>query len=236
MPPPMQQPAPFEQVLLDLEQTEEREAAAQELPPLLRTLLHDPARLGVVRDERADAGHLACLAQPGRRALGAFLGRVTDFTASGDLSALGDVRYATAHTLENGKTHVFAVWSEGEFRLDSLFPASGDAPGSDLPDIPRPPSATRPLCVTALGRGFSLRLYDSAHPREDLLAFYERELPVQGWEPLPSMLEGQRLRDGTYVRAFTRNGQAVAIGVGATRDGKTGVSLVDLGVIARIAR
>jgi hypothetical protein len=213
-----------------------REAAAQEPSLLLRALLDDPGRLSILRNDSAEEGHLACLAQPGReRGLSAFLERAGDFVASGDLSRLGDVRYVAARKLENGKTHVIAVWSEGEFRIGALFPEAGDAPGSDLPDVPRPPDATRQLCATAAGRAFGLRLYDSARPRHEVLAFYERELPSRGWDPLPTGLEAGKLRDGTSVRAFSRAGHVVAFGIGETDAGKTGISLIDLGSVGRSA-
>jgi hypothetical protein len=206
----------------------------QALSPLLRALIEDPGRLGVLRGESADEGHLACLAQPrGTSGLMAFLERAGDFVASGDLSRLGDVRYVAARKLDSGKTHVIAVWSEGELRIGSLFPESGDAPGTDLPDVPRPPEATRQLCAMAAGRSFGLRLYDSPRPQQEVLAFYERELPSRGWEPLRTRLEAGRLRDGTSVRAFTRDGHVVALGIGGTNTGKTGISLIDLGAVGR---
>jgi hypothetical protein len=128
---------------------------------------------------------------------------------------------------------VLTVWSEGAFRIGALFPASGDAPGSDLPGVPRPIAATRELSVLAPGRSFALRLYGSTRPPQEVLAFYARALPEQGWEPLPTRLPEGRLGNGAAMHAFTREGRAVAIGTSSAADGKTIVSLVDLGAVRR---
>jgi len=209
-------------------QSAESPAPAPALSPLVRTLLEDPERMSILRNEGADEGHLACLARSGdARGVMAFL------VASGDLSRLGDVRYVTARKLDSGKTHIIALWSEDELHIGSLFPEWGDAPGSDLPDVPRPPESTRPLCATAGNRAFGLRLYDSARPQVEVLEFYARELPSRGWDPLPTRLAAGKLSDGTSVRAFTRAGHVVALGVGATNAGKTAISLIDLGAVGR---
>lgn len=133
--------------------------ATLERKALLETVVHHPGRLGVVRHETDEEGQLACLAAPdGRRGLSAVLQAVQEFTESGDLSRLGQMRYVTARKLGNGKTHVIAIWSEGKFLLDSLFPETGDAAGSDMDGVPRPPEAARELCATALDQPFGLRL------------------------------------------------------------------------------
>jgi hypothetical protein len=228
------QPAPGDRWLLDLDEKVQRAEKPQALPALLDSLLHQPERLGILRDERAGAGQLACIAAPhGSGGLSGFLTRVREFVSSGDLAAIGDARYVAARRLENGKTHVLTIWSEGTFRIGALFPESGDAPGSDLPDVPRPIAATRELCVIAPGRSFALRLYGSTQPPQEVLAFYARALPEQGWDPLPTRLPDGRLDNGAAMRAFTREGRAVAIGTSSTADGTTVVSLADLGAVRR---
>jgi hypothetical protein len=232
--PPLQ-PMPGDRWLLDLDEKIQRAETPAELPALLDSLLHQPEQLGIVRDERAGAGQLACIAPPhGNGGLTAFLARAREFLRSGDLAAIGDVRYVAARELDNGKTHVLAVWSEGAFRIGALFPASGDAPGSDLLGVPRPIAATRELSVIAPGRSFALRLYGSTQRPHEVLAFYARALPEQGWDPLPTRLPHGRLDNGAAMHAFTRAGRAVAVGAGSGTDGKTVVSLVDLGAVRRI--
>jgi hypothetical protein len=206
----------------------------QALSPLVRTLLEDPGRLSILRGENAEEGQIACLAQPaGARGLSALLERAQEFVASGDLSRVGDVRYVAARKLASGKTHVIAVWSEGELRIGSLFPEAGDAAGTDMADVPRPPDSTRPLCAMAPGRSFGLRLYDSSRPQHEVVAFYERELPSRGWEPLRMQPEARALPDGTAVRVFSRAGHVVALGVDESSAGKTGISLIDMGAVGR---
>jgi hypothetical protein len=231
-------------------QPNKAEAAA---PAAARKLIEEPARFGVLRAESEEGGQLACLARRARpRGLAALVEGAREFLASGDLSHLGDLRYVAARKLANGKTQVLAVWSEGEFRLGALFPEHGDAPGSDMPEVTRPPESTRSLCALAPGHSFGLRLYDSRRPVREVVAFYDRALPAAGWEPLPLLLEDGKLRDGVFARAFTRGGQAIALAIEtahqeqargtqgaqgelASAPGGSAISLVDLGSVQRFA-
>jgi hypothetical protein len=210
-----------------------------------RSLLDAPTRFGVIRAESEAGGQLACLARRGRPGgLSALVDSVREFLDSGDLSRLGDLRYVTARKLASGRTQVLAVWSEGALRIGALFPEHGDAPGSDMPQVARPPESTRSLCALAPGRSFGLRLYDSRRSAREVLAFYDRTLPEAGWEPLPLMLDQHELRDGVFARAFTRAGQAIALGVETTPAdaqgelgpaGGSAISLIDLGSVHHVS-
>lgn len=84
--------------------------------------------------------------------------RLRRFLASGDLSALGHLRYVQA---ERGRhaTSFAALWSDGPLPLTTMFPARGDVPGSDLPEVPRPPGSQRLLVVEEAGEPLQLRVY-----------------------------------------------------------------------------
>jgi hypothetical protein len=209
--------------------------AAAKRAQLFDTVLQHPTRFGVLRHDSAEEGHLACLAQPGaRRGLEGLLNGAREFVASGDLSRMGDVRYVAARKLASGKTHVIAVWSEGSFRVNALFPETGDAPGTDVPGIARPAQARRELCATVPGGSYGVRLYTSPQPPHDVMAFYDQTLPRSGWQALPLRLTPQQQPADALLRAFTRNGQAVAISTGRAQD-KTTISLVDLGAVRQSA-
>lgn len=138
----------------------------------------DQAR--VLRVENETEGMLGCLApRNGQPGVAGLVDSVRAFMESGDLSQLGDLRYVTARTASSGQTQVIAVWTEGPFQLASIFPEQGDAPGSDMSDVPRPPASVRAVCATAPQRSFAYRLYESAQSAPEVLSFYERTL-VQG--------------------------------------------------------
>jgi hypothetical protein len=64
--------------------------------------------------------------------------RLQDFAKTGDLSAVGELRYVLAHRVD-GKTAVLTMWTEGPTPLLKMFPTSGDAPGRDPQEVPRAP-------------------------------------------------------------------------------------------------
>lgn len=200
-----------------------------------KKLLEVSGQLAVLRSERAGEGQLVCFARDkeraGLRAIGEDLAGLLE---SGDFSRLGDLRYVTARAQENGKTHVLTVWSEGPLRLGALFPERGDAPGSDMAGVPRVPGSTRELCAQAVRHDYALRLYRSTRPGQEVLAFYDRELVRSGWQRVPTPIESGELRPGVFARAFVRGGRALALGVDArSSEVGTGLSLVDLGTVAR---
>jgi hypothetical protein len=207
------------------------------MPGPLRTFLqHGPRKFSTWRSDLETEGQASCLAiAAGAHGVRGFVERTSAFLESGDLAELGELRYLTARKLENGKTHVIAVWSEGSFRIGAMFPESGDAPGSDMPDVPRPPSAQRVLTAAASGHDYGMRIYASKEPASAIASFYERELRQRGFEPVELSLENGALRENVFVHAFTRGERAVIVGVDTRRNregsarASTSVSLIDMG-------
>lgn len=207
---------------------------ARAMSRLLEELSH-PMRLGVLRHEGAGQGHLVCFERPADRAgLGDLITGLGELAETGDLSRLGAPRYVSARRLENQRTHVLTVWSEGPLELGALISGAGDAPGADLPDVPRPPDTVRLLSARVAGRTLGLWLYDAIQTRDQVLAFYDRALPAAGFEPVHGLPDATRPAERVAMRAFTKNGRALAIGV--SRDLRrpgvgSSISLVDLGAV-----
>ena len=209
-----------------------------ELPESMR----DPGRIGIIRSDagRASANeteaHLVCIAQPGNGGgVEGVVKRVKEFLATGDVSRIGDMRYVAARKMENGKTQVIAVWTEGAFNIEAMFPDQGDAPGTDAPDVPRPPEAVRRLSAVVPERPYAVRSYDSKLPPADVLAFYDQKLNAAGWETRPSALgeTGPELRPGE-TRAFTREGRALLVSAKIQELGETSVTTIELGTLERV--
>jgi hypothetical protein len=138
-------------------------------------------RRGVFREESETGGMLVCFVGQGNDGLTGLKRAAERFMATSDLSAFGFLRYATAKRLKDGSTQVMVLWTDGEVSLSKMFPATGDAEGSDSRELPRPPNARRTLTAAANGMSFALRMYESRDQRPSLERFYDHRLTQKGW-------------------------------------------------------
>jgi hypothetical protein len=150
----------------------------------------DPARHkynalldGVFRAEDARRGMLACLETgPARLSPELLLARARRALDSGDIAQLGGLRYVFVLPGSSPDVSVFvALWSEGSVNIRTMFPSTGDAPGSDPQGVPRPTNTTRVIATQPKGQAASVHVYSSPQTREALRAFYVAELPKAGF-------------------------------------------------------
>jgi len=165
---------------------------------------------GTLRHQTRERGFVACL-DLGRDALvpREILGRVNRFLRSGDLSALGGLRYLMAEQSEKGASFV-AFWTEGETDLLGALPAERDAPGRDVAAVAPPPDSIRVLSAWEQDRAPSLAIYrTSSLERAELERFYRRILPEQGWR----LGQGRQTADAAAGSALfaERQGRTVVI-------------------------
>ena len=188
----------------------------------LERLAHRPQRGGgnaVVRDESEEGGMLACFvgAKPG--SLADFRERIAHFSQTLDLAELGDLRYAYVMRKAEG-TRVITLWTDTDLNLSRMFPAQGDAEGTDSALAPRPPSSRRTFTATAADMPFGVRVYESTEAEPSLQAFYEATMKQRGF----SVPENAR-RDGTT--AFVKpDGTQVFMSL-SSDDGKRFVTLTE---------
>jgi hypothetical protein len=137
---------------------------------------------GSFRQESAAQGVLACLDSDHPLTLSELGERLTRLRDTGDLAALGDLRYVLARR-SGDTTTLLVFWTEGSAPLFSLFPKTGDALGRDPKDLPRPPTSQRMLSAAEQGAApYSLTLYRVANQTpEQLRQWYRRELENSGW-------------------------------------------------------
>jgi hypothetical protein len=194
------------------------------------------ARLSVLRRETKEEGRLLCFAREDGHGLRTALAALRGSAEHADLSALGKLRYVSARRQQDERTQLIVVWAEQPLRIAALLPERGDAPGSDMHDVPRPPVSTRDLSVSARGRDYALRLYRTRKSRAELLVFYDHELAQRGFQKVPVLPSGgDDLGQGLAARAFVREGRALAIGIQESAEtGEAQVSLIDLGGSARM--
>ncbi len=138
------------------------------------------------------------------------------------------MRYVFAERSRNGGAHFVVFWSEGELNLFDMFPAAGDAPGQDPPDVPRPEGSRRILSAWEHGEPASMTIY--AGGRRDaasLERWYRKRLTDDGWRILDR-------GHATRVQAELRDARAMVIERGdsmstvvlATGDDGKGVATV----------
>jgi hypothetical protein len=147
--------------------------------------------------------------------------RLEAFNRTHDVAVFGRLRYAYAEKLHSGKTHVVSMWTDSGLDVKAMFPAEGDAAGSDSVVVPRPPHSRRTLAANAESLPYAVRLYDSTDSSEAVRAFYDSWMKAHGFDK--AEVKGQP--GVSYVRP---DGFQAFLAVGSRR-GKTGVSLVEAG-------
>lgn len=204
--------------------------------------MRDPGRIGVVRSDATNAddgeteAHLVCIAQPeGTKGVAGVIDHVNEFLKTGDLSRIGEMRYVAARKVGDGKTQVIAIWTEGVFNIEAMFPDTGDVPGSDTPGVPRPPSSIRRLSAVVPDHPYALRSYDAAAPRADVLAFYDQKMVADGWTQLPAAMgEKEPELKPVDARVFSRDGRALIIAASEDGANQTGLTIIEMGQLERV--
>ena len=108
-------------------------------------------RFGAVRREDASEGLVMCVAQHGGGGIHGVFDRLTAFAQTGELSELGDLRYAYVRATPTGKSHVLTTFTEGRFNLYRVLGRGGEPPGTDPPGAPRMAGTRRVLSVSSDG-------------------------------------------------------------------------------------
>lgn len=192
-----------------------REAFAERAPK-------GPLGRGVVRDESAQRGVVVCFAGESRPGVAGLASVLQEFLATSNLSSFGKFRYALAERQSDDTTRVVLLWTDGDLELSRMFPAAGDAAGSDSAVLPRPPRSRRTLTAAAERVPFALRIYESSAPATEVGGFYARWAREQGYR-LAHDSRGARTR--TY---FSPTGYQVFLTLGE-REGRTVITLTEAG-------
>lgn len=181
---------------------------------------------GILRESNGDSGVVACLIRDDGQPAGGLqrlLGNLNAMMKSGDLGAVGRLRYVFAEKTKSGRTHVVAAWTEGPFNLYAFLPGAGkDTPGTDPVQAPRPPRAQRILSADVEGVPYGVRIYDSASTPAEVVGVYDREMAGLGWEPAYGVPG-----DGPEQRAFTRPGADLLV-ITSADGARTVVSVIEM--------
>jgi hypothetical protein len=137
----------------------------------------------ILRSERGDRGTVACLYTNESGGTAGLVERFRRYRESGDVSAIGDMRYLYAEEGENG-THFVIMWTDGPFVLRDMLPEDRDAPGRDVGDLGRPEGVRRFASIREIGAPQAMTVYVARRDDlevEDLEGFYRRDLEERGF-------------------------------------------------------
>lgn len=178
---------------------------------------------GVIRVESKEAGAVACFDVGDEKGSAAtLLARARQFTATGDATAFGELRYVRAERTEQG-VFVVMMWNDGPMNIKQMFPSKGDVPGVEFAGLPRPPRSRRVLSAWEEGQAPALNIYEASDIGPSALdTYYRSELPKQGWEILTPRNESRT----TTVRGLMAMRQGVTVTVGNSLMGSGGMTTI----------
>jgi hypothetical protein len=132
------------------------------------------------------------------------------FAETGELGALGKLRYAYAKKTRTGHTLLLTAWTEEKFNLVEMMPEEGkDAPGQDFPELPRVPNGNRALSAYADGMPYGLNIYKTTDAPSKVLAYYDSEMVLRGFRGFdPEMDE---VKDGGLGRTYVKDGVVLTV-------------------------
>jgi hypothetical protein len=202
-----------------VDQLPEARSAGAEIP-LVR-------RLGILRNDNASDGIVACIVHRGDRAR-ELSELVADLTRSLDIGLLGDFFFVYARDASSSgkqQSHLVTSWTHGSFQPSAMFPASGDAPGSDSAIAARPTNARRVLSGVAVGASYALRVYESSVPPDAALAQFDASMTLRGW----TRMQQARLPEASHVYTHASGITVLATAAASKIKAGTVFSLVEMG-------
>ncbi len=181
--------------------------------------------LGVLRTADDDQGFVLCLVDR-KGASRSTTQLFEEFVKTHDISVFGDSLYAFAKKTADGGTHVITTWTSGRFMALDLFPATGDAPGSDSLLAPRPVASRRLLSAVPAGAPYGIRIYESTESMDRVFDAFDTDMTARGWT------RGKASSIHNDGRVFLNPNGVIIEAFAKTWEGKTLFSSVEMGQAA----
>lgn len=162
----------------------------------------------ILRHETEKSGVVICFVKGSKRDESASIqDRMQAFTDTGDIGAIGKIRYAYAATNKHG-TSVITVWTDDSFNVLALQPKDdGDTTGKDPAVLPRPADANRFMTIEADARaGLESFGYASHKNAKDAAAAYDDDMKKAGWKVVIPSASKDQAKNGRIMRAYLRDG------------------------------
>ncbi len=129
------------------------------------------------------------------------------------------VRYTLANKRDDGSIAVTTIVNASTTPLEEIFPAEGDAPGSDLPGVARPEGSRRTMTAIVGGKGQTVaqavRVYETPLAVEPAVASYDKRMAALGYATTGALEDARMYRkDGkSFIASFrgTTGGSTVAL-------------------------
>ncbi len=179
----------------------------------------DAQRTGFMRSGSEREGMVLCFVK-GSASKPTNKEAVAAFAKTGELGAIGELRYTYAAREQSGKTLVLTAWTDSKFNLVDIVPKSPDADvaGEDFAEAPRPPSSQRILATRAEGTPYAANVYRTALPTAKIVEFYDKELlKDRGWQAFAPKVDDN---EKTHGRAYFKNGVVVTVAISKEQDGQ----------------
>jgi len=136
---------------------------------------------GIMRSGTDQEGTVVCFTK-GAESKASTSEAFKTFAETGELGALGGLRYVYARTTDQGKTLVLTAWTDDKFNLAKLIPEEGkDSGGADFPNLPRPAGTQRVLSAIVEGTPFGVNLYRGGESPEKVVAALDEDMQKRGW-------------------------------------------------------
>ncbi len=183
----------------------------------------------VLRQDGTGKGFVVCL-DSGTKVIHwkEWIKRLSRFVKTGNMSEVGQLRYIYAQ--QNKKTTTFVtLWNDASLNVWSMFPTTGDAPGFDLADVPRPAHSRRLLSARELGHRQSIHVYGSTlMDGNKLFGFYRDSLPKQGWKLTNDPKRFSRPKHAPQVLLAERGNDMLQIVTGTNSKGNGFANILNL--------
>lgn len=176
----------------------------------------------LVRLDADEDGVLGCLLESSSAIKGSLPETIREFVRTRDASVFGDFLVVYAKNQQNGESHIVAVWTRGPLKILDLFPAQGDAPGSDSALAGRPRDARRLLSGSAENEPYGLRIYESQQAPDALLSGFARDMAGRGWSELSAPT-------GTGSRVLQHSSGVLGLLVAGAHASKSTLVLLEAG-------
>ena len=172
-------------------------------------------KTGILRGGTATEGTILCFTHT-NQSKPTLKESLSTLAQTGDLGALGSVRYVYAHE-EGTSTIVLTAWTDEKFDILKLTPAEGkDVTGDELPEIPRPPETDRVLATRIERTPFGINAYRGKGSPASVVAFYDDAMQKKGWFALDPEIEdedGERGKQAhqTTARLYEKDGVVLTV-------------------------
>ncbi len=144
---------------------------------------------GIVRGGDGEEGAVLCFTKTASSKR-SFTEALKTFAATGELGALGGVRYVYAHKSPKGNTVVLTAWTDEQFNVKAFMgDETKDCQGEDFDGLPRPPASTRIMSGRVEDTPFGVNVYRSKTSPVELAKIYDEKMIKDGWMALDPELE-----------------------------------------------